>query len=440
MTEAAVASADFAVRLAAGTSAGAGEPAFVRALRERARARVAETGLPTPRLEAWRFTNLKRLAGLELVPAEAVAGTLDVTPWVVSDAHLAVVVNGRLAPALSRLDGLPAGLTIEPLSTAWDRRPELVEARLGRHVALDEHPLAALNTALFPAGLLIHVAAGTMVERPLQVLHVTVGDDAPRLAAPRLLVVAERASQATLVEQYVGLGGDTLTLPVTELHLDAGAVLRHTRLQEERRDADHIALQQSWLERDANLASLAVNLGGRLFRADVDAVLAGEGGHASLDGLYLVEASQHSDTQMRVRHAAPHCTSHELYKGVLDGDSRAVFNGRIIVDPGAQKTDAIQSNRNLLLSEGALAFSNPQLEIFADDVRCTHGSTVGRLDEDAVFYLRSRGIGRAAAESLLTWAFASELVRKVPVDQVRERLEAFLFQRLPQGEIVAEAV
>lgn len=413
-------------------------PAFVAELRRAGRDRILEAGLPTPRREAWRFTNLKRIAETVFEPAPA--ATADPGPWAVDGAHLAVMVNGRFAPGLSRLAELPDGVTVGSLAQAWRDRPELVKRHLGRRVQLDDHPVAALATAAFVDGVMVHVARGVAVDEPIQVLHVAVGCDAPVAAAPRLLVIAEATSQATVVEQYVGVGGGTLTLPVTELELAPGAVLRHVRLQEEARNTDHVALQTAFLERDAQLESVAVNLGGLLFRADVDAVLAGEGAHAAIDGLYLVEGDQHSDTQLRVRHAAPHCTSHELYKGILDGSARSVFNGRIVVDPGAQKTDAIQANRNLLLSDGALAFSNPQLEIFADDVRCTHGSTVGRLDEDAVFYLRSRGLDRAAAESLLTWAFASELVQRIPVDPVRERLERFLFERLPQGEVVQEAV
>jgi len=413
-------------------------PTFVAELRRAGRDRFLEVGLPTPRQEAWRFTNLKRIAETAYGPAPA--ATADPAPWTVVGAHLAVMVNGRFSPELSRLGGLPDGITVGSLAAAWSDRPELVQRHLGHRARLDDHPVAALATAAFVDGVFVHLGRGVAVDEPIQVLHVAVGGDRPVAAAPRLLVVAEETSQATVVEQYVGLGGDTLTLPVSELELAAGAVLRHVRLQEEPRDADHVALQTAFLGRDAQLESVAVNLGGLLFRADVDAVLAGEGAHAALDGLYLVEASQHSDTQLRVRHAAPRCTSHELYKGILDGSGRSVFNGRIVVDPGAQKTDAIQANRNLLLSDGARAFSNPQLEIFADDVRCTHGSTVGRLDEDAVFYLRSRGLDRAAAESLLTWAFASELVQRIPVDSVRERLERFLFERLPQGEVVQEAV
>jgi Fe-S cluster assembly protein SufD len=217
-------------------------------------------------------------------------------------------------------------------------------------------------------------------------------------------------------------------------------VLRHVRLQEESAAATQLGLQQVRLERDATLSSHAVVLGGGLTRTEVDATLDGEGADCGLDGLYLVDGRRHVDHNVLVRHARPHGSSRQLYKGVLEGRARAVFNGRIVVDHGAQRTDARQANRNLLLSDDALVNSNPQLEIFADDVRCTHGSTVGRLDQEAVFYLRSRGIGRAAAESLLTYAFAAEVVQRIPVEEVRERLERHLFARLPRGEVVREAV
>jgi len=310
---------------------------------------------------------------------------------------------------------------------------------LGKGVDLQEHPFAALNTANFVDGAFIHLERGTVVDRPIHLLFVTAGGDAPVWCAPRTLISADPTAEATIVEHYVSTGGETLTVPVTELQLAPGAVVKHCRLQEESREARHIALQTARLGRDSRLESVALSVGGALSRTDISAELGAPGAHASLDGLYLVEDSQHTDTQLRVRHAAPHCTSHELYKGILDGKSRAVFLGRIMVDEGAQKTDAIQSNRNLLLSQGALVNSNPQLEILADDVRCTHGSTVGRLDEEAVFYLRSRGIDRATAESLLTYAFAVEVADLIPVGEVRERIERHLVARLPQGELAKEA-
>jgi Fe-S cluster assembly protein SufD len=211
-------------------------------------------------------------------------------------------------------------------------------------------------------------------------------------------------------------------------------------VQRESREAFHVATFQILAERDSAPSSHSISIGGGLVRNDINAVLAGEGVDCILNGLYLAEGRQHVDTHMRVEHAAAHCASHELYKGVLDGKARAVFDGLIYVHKGAQKTDAKQSNRNLLLSRDAIANSNPQLEIFADDVKCTHGSTVGQLDDDAIFYLRSRGIGAEAARSLLTYAFASDVVERIKVEPVRRDLEELLFARLPQGEVVRQAV
>jgi Fe-S cluster assembly protein SufD len=414
-----------------------GEPASVLDLRLEAGRAFSAAGVPTPKNEAWRFTNLKKLAATPHVFAGP--ATAEIAPWLLGDGHRLVFVNGRFDAALSQVGKLPDGVTVRSLASALVDDLPLATRVLGRGVDLSRHPFAALNTTSFVDGAFIHLAGGVVVDEPIALLFVSVPGERPTWSAPRTVIVAETTSQATIVEHYAGAGGETLTVPVTELHLEPGAVIRHVRLQEESREARHIAVQTSRQARDSRLESIAINIGSGLARVDVGAELLGEGADCVLNGLYVVDGTQHVDTSMRVRHAVPHCSSHELYKGILDGSSRAVFNGRIIVDPGAQKTDAIQSNRNLLLSSGALVNSNPQLEIFADDVRCTHGSTVGRLDEEAVFYLRSRGIGRAAAESLLTYAFAAEIVQMVPVAEVRERLEQHLVDRLPHGELAREA-
>jgi Fe-S cluster assembly protein SufD len=427
----------FTMQLAEAAVAEREEPAFVADLRRRGRDLFLSSGVPTPRHEEWRFTNLKAIADTTYRTVAADRGAE--VPWRLEDAVTLVFVNGRFAPELSNTDAADDGLTVTPIARALDERPGLIEPWLGRRLPLEDHPFAAFNSATFVDGAFIHVGRDAVIERPVHLVFLAAGDGSPSFNAPRTLVVAEPGAQLSIVEQYAGPGGDTLTIPVTEFHVGQNAIVRHVRLQEEARDAAHVAVQHAWIDRDATLDSVAVNLGGRLARTDVDAVIDGEGAHATLNGLYLVEDEQHTDTQLRVRHARPHGTSHELYKGILDGGGRSVFNGRIVVDPGAQKTDAVQSNRNLLLSDRALAYSNPQLEIFADDVRCTHGSTVGRLDDDAVFYLRSRGLDEAAATSLLTYAFAAEVVQSITVDPVRERLERFLFERLPQGDLVKDA-
>ena len=249
------------------------------------------------------------------------------------------------------------------------------------------------------------------------------------------------AHDLVIKQQFATVGdGPYLTSPVTEVVVRDNAVVDHYKLQRESTEAFHMATFQIHLGRDGNFSSHSISWGGGLVRNDVNAVLDGEGSEATLNGLYMVEGNQLVDNHMRVDHVAAHCDSHELYKGILEGNSRAVFNGRIFVHPGAQKTDAKQTNRNLLVSPDALCNSNPQLEIFADDVKCTHGSTVGQLDDVAVFYLRSRGIGEEAAKSLLTYAFAADIVERIKVKPVRQDLEEFLFRRLPKGDIVRQAV
>jgi len=431
------AESSFVEGLRAGIGNIEGEPERVVALRHEGSRAFAAAGIPTPKLEAWRFTNLRALTATP--HASAGPAAVDIAPWTLADGHRLVFVNGLYSPELSEIGELPDGVTICPLAAMLISGNERASFALGKGIDLETHAFAALNTANFVDGAYIHLDRGAVADKPIHLLFVTSGNESPVWCAPRTLISADSAAEATIVEHYASSGGETLTVPVTELQLAPGAVIKHARLQEESRDARHIALQSARLGRDSRLESVALNVGAALSRTDIQAELGAPGAHAALDGLYLVEDSQHTDTQIRVRHAAPHCTSHELYKGILDGKARAVFLGRIMVDEGAQKTDAIQSNRNLLLSQGALVNSNPQLEILADDVRCTHGSTVGRLDEEAVFYLRSRGIDRATAESLLTYAFAAEVVDLIPVDEVRERIERHLVDRLPQGELAREA-
>jgi Fe-S cluster assembly protein SufD len=437
MTATATTAATFIDHLGARVGSIEGESEAIVSLRLEASRAFTAAGVPTPRQEAWRFTNLKDLAATAHDPAAP--ATADITPWQLADSHRLVFVNGRFDAGLSVVGDLPDGVTVCSLAGALAGGSERAVFALGKGVDLASYPFAAFNTANFIDGAFIHLSRGVVVKQPIHLLFVSAGGDRPTWSAPRTVISADPTSEATIVEQYVGTGGETLTVPVTELHLAPGANIDHVRLQEESRKARHIAFQSSRQGRDSRLSSIALNVGAALARTDIDAELGAPGAHAFLDGLYLVEDTQHTDSHLQVRHAAPHCTSHELYKGILDGKARAVFNGRIIVDPGAQKTDAIQSNRNLLLSTGALVNSNPQLEILADDVRCTHGSTVGRLDEEAVFYLRSRGIDRATAESLLTYAFAAEIVQQIPVAEVRERMEQHLVERLPQGELAREA-
>jgi Fe-S cluster assembly protein SufD len=307
---------------------------------------------------------------------------------------------------------------------------EFVKRHLGSLEPLDDRPFDALNAAVLADGAVIHVPAGVAVERPVQLLFVSGPSQRPTVCAPRILIVAEASSSVTVEEHHAGSDGVALSCPVSEIVVGPRAVVRHMAVQDESRRTHHIASRHVTVGQAGRYEAQAISLGGALARTDIQVVLDGEDAEASLDGLSLTDGSQQADSHLTVRHRVPNCRSHQLYKGILAGSSRAVFNGRIVVDQDAQKTDATQSNRNLILSDDAVANSNPQLEILADDVRCTHGSTIGRLDEEAVFYLRARGIGRAEARRLLTLAFAGEVLDRIPAEPLREELRQRVSERL----------
>ncbi len=405
-------------------------PELLQDLRQRGRESFATFGLPSRRQEEWRFTRLKGIEEEIFQPPDVVASRIDISPWRVSDAHLLVFIDGIFSPDVSEVSDLPDGVVVSNLVLATASNSKAVAEHLGSLAGLERHPFAALNTALVADGAFIHLPAGVEMERPIQLVFVSGSEGRSTLSAPRILIVAEAASRATVVEQYLGDGGASLSCPVSEIVLAEDSVLDHVVVQEEEISAHHLAVRQIRLAAASRYSAQTLSLGGALTRSDIGVVLDGEGVEASLDGLYLADGVQQADTHLTVRHARPDCSSHQLYKGILAGSARAVFNGRIIVDQDAQKTDANQSNRNLLLSDSATVYSNPQLEIFADDVRCTHGSTVGRLDEEAVFYLRSRGIARDEAIRMLTLAFAGEVLERVPVEALRERLELVVASRL----------
>jgi len=407
-------------------------PELLQNLRERGRDSFLALGLPNRRQEEWRFTRLDGIGEKIFEPPDVVAASIDISPWRVNDAYLLVFVDGIFSPDVSEVSGLPDGVVVSNLELATASESNVVSENLGGLAGLEGHPFAALNTAIVADGAFIHLPAGMELERPIQLVFVSGSEGRSTISAPRILVVAEPRSRATVVEQHLGDGGASLSCPVSEIVLAEGATLDHIAVQEEEISANHLAVRQIRLAAASRYSAQAVSLGGALARTDIGVILDGEGAVASLDGLCLVGGDQQANTHLTVQHKRPHCNSHQLYKGILAGSSRAVFTGRIIVDQDAQKTDATQSNRNLLLSDGATVHSNPQLEIFADDVRCTHGSTVGRLDEEAVFYLRSRGIARDQAIRLLTLAFAGEVLERLPVEALRERLETVIASRLAE--------
>ncbi len=416
----------------------ASEPPALQDLRARAAATFEGRGVPSVREEAWRFTNVAEVARTPW----ALATSTPIDPAEIAlrrwpGSRVVVVVDGRLRPELS--DALPSGIELTTSSAAAAAGDERVLAHLGRLARIGDHPFAALNTALFPEAVALLIAPRAVIGEVIQVLCFSTGGERPQASFPRLLIVAGEASEAKVVEHWIGLGsGRRLICPVEEVVAEAAAVLEHARVQDEAAGTYLLGAQQLEVARGANVASRTFTFGAGLIRNDVGAALIGEGVDCHLDGLYVLRGEQHVDNHMLVDHVAPHCDSHELFKGVLDGRSRAVFNGLLHVHPGAQKTDAKQTNRNLLLSKEALVNTNPQLEIYADDVKCTHGSTVGELDREAMFYLRCRGIGEEAARSLLTWAFAREIVDHVGIAPLVAELEERLIRGLPQGEIVRQ--
>jgi Fe-S cluster assembly protein SufD len=391
-------------------------------VRREAKAAFDAVGLPAPGNEDWRQTNVQGLASIPFVaapPAELDAEALAAGPRV-------VLVNGRVA----KLDGLPEGVTVLSLARALAEIPETIEPHLGRVAPTTGHPFAALNTALFEDGVLVSIPAGAQIGPAIQIVHASVADAGPAAVLPRVLIVAGPRSSATVVEMFVSKGGTTLTSAVTEIVVLEGARVDHVKLQAESEDAWHIAAIAGRVARDGRLASHNVSWGAKLARNDIGAVLDGEGASCHLYGLYLADGSQHVDNHTWLDHAKPHCPSWEMYKGILAGSARAVFNGRIIVRQDAQKTDAKQSNKNLILSDGAVVYTRPQLEIYANDVRCTHGATIGRLDEAAVFYLRSRGLGAVQARDLLVHAFADDVLAKIPDQPTRAAAGRALYARL----------
>lgn len=420
------------------------DPAWLRERRTAAFARHVEKGLPGPRDEGWRHTPTAGLTRTRFEPADPRAvADLDL-PGLVPRGALrgleAVFVNGRLVPSLSHLEAAGAkGVRIVPLREAAGSS----EARehLGRVVPDDGCVFADLNTAFAEDAAVVLISPGAVVQEPIHLLHLSVPGEAPTVSYARSLVIAGRGSESRLVESYAGPDGRPYLLnAVTELLLADGARVDRAKLQVEGGEALHVSSLACRLGRDAVFADRAFSLGAALSRNDIDLCLDGEGAEGILDGLFALDGRRVADTHSRIDHARPHGTSRQLYKGILDDASRGVFDGLVRVRPGAQKTDAAQANRNLLLSRESLVHSNPRLEIRADDVKCKHGSTTGQLDPEALFYLRARGLGEAAARSLLTWAFAGDLLREVTVEPVRRVVERRLQAHLPGVAELREAL
>ncbi len=418
------------------------DPSWLRARRTAAIARFVERGLPTPRDEAWRHTPTAPLAKGRFLPADpASRADASALPRESLGGSLFVLVNGRLSPELSSLDPGQSGVEVTSLREVLRTQPGRLEGWLGRVAEGQTSVFADLNTAFAEDGAVVLVAPGATLKEPIHLAHLSAGNGQPTVSYARTLVVAGRSSECRLVESFSSPeASGSLTNAVTEVVVEDNAFVDRYKLQQEGKAALHVATLAVRLGRDARFADHSLAFGAALSRNDIDVRFDAEGGDCALEGLFVVDGRRVADTHSRVEHAKPRCSSRELYKGVLDGQARGVFNGLVVVHKGAQKTDAWQMNRNLLLSREALVHSTPQLEILADDVKCKHGSTTGQLDANALFYLRSRGIGEGEARGLLTWAFASDLVRKLEIEPLRRSVGRHLQANLPGIAGLAEAL
>ncbi len=407
-------------------------PDWLQALRKQGMARLQALGFPTMKNEDWHFTSVApitervfRPAPLEVrgvKRADLARFNFDENDW-----HTFVFVNGAFSEGLSSTVGLAEGVRVSSLARAIKSGATGVERQLGKIATFEQHTFTALNTAFISDGAFIELAADAIVEQPIHLVFVSEGEG---VSHPRNLVVAGRHSRATVIESYVSLrDSGYFTNAVTEISLGEGAHLDHYKLQRESEKAFHVGTVQIREARDSQLHSFSLAVGGSLARTNIYTSLDGNAATCTLNGLYLTDGTQHIDNQTSIEHIAPNCPSHELYKGVLDGRSHGVFNGKVYVHPEAQKTDGKQSNNNLLLSPTARVDTKPQLEIFADDVKCTHGATVGRLDDLAMFYLNSRGIGPETARMLLTYAFAADVLETIELEALKKQLEKMVLAR-----------
>jgi Fe-S cluster assembly protein SufD len=411
------------------------DPVWLRLLREDAMALFCESGFPTTRDEDWRFTNLASLAQTTFRRAaidDAWLSAEEIEPYRLKESACELVfLNGHFSPSLSTMGNLPSGLTVSSLAEGIKKSPERIESHLGRYVDTRRDAFAALNTAMFEDGAEVLIQRRTVVDRPIHILYVSAGSNGPIMTHPRNLIVAEPQSQAAVVEDYVSFGeAAAFSNAVTELVADDDAIISHCMIERENYASSNVSTLRIEQGRGSNVASHSVLLGGGLVRNNVHPVLAGLGAECLINGLFIGGGRQHLDNYMLVEHVSPNGSSRQFYNGILDEQARGVFHGRIIVHKDAQKTDAKQTNRNLLLSDDARIDTKPQLEIHADDVKCTHGATIGQIDEDALFYLRSRGFNEISARRLLLYAFSRECLDRINQAPVRNIVENLIQQRL----------
>lgn len=424
-----------------------GEAPWIQKERRAAIERFQAMGFPTQRQEAWKHTDVRPVTKIPFKayatpePLRLPGDLIEAHTFGVLKCSQLVFVNGHFAPKLSYLRWLPEGVRVRSLGEVRQMRPRDLERYLGKYAPAGKHAFTALNTAFMQDGAFVHIPPGRVVEEPIHLLYVSTSQPQATVSHPRNLIVLEGETQATIIESYAGLDkGVYLTNAVTEIDVGAGAVLDHYKMQRESEAAFHFSTTAIHQDRGSHVTSNSLSLGASLVRNDVDTLFRDEGGELALNGLYVLHGQQHCDNHTFIDHARPNCTSRELFKGILDGKSQGIFYGMILVRKDAQKTNARQTNKNLLLSKEAFADSTPGLEILADDVKCSHGSTVGQLDEDAIFYLRSRGIDEETARAMLTYAFASEIINSVKVASMRIKLDQLILSRLPSTELLEEGL
>jgi len=422
------------------------EPHWLRQLRENAFERFEQVGFPTVADEEWKYTNVAPIAKTNFAPptvsSEArLTGENNLARFLLDEAHESqlVFVNGVFQKELSSFDGLPIAPVDLVAGVRAGQDESIVLEHLARYARPDQNGFTALNTALFSSGAFIRIPSGAKIDAPIHLLFISGSVDraTPFASFPRALIIVEKGSEATIIESYASVDESRyLNNAIVEMVVSESARLQHFRVQRESPRAFHVATTKVDVGRNAGYDTTAINLGAALSRHDIGVMMDHEGAECRVDGLYMVDGDQHTDTHSVIDHRQPRCTSHQLYKGILDGKSRAVFNGKVFVRHGAQQTDARQTNKNLLLSNEAHVDTKPQLEIFADDVKCAHGAAIGQLDEDEVFYLESRGINPALARNILTYGFAEEVIEKITIDSIKRELDTAVLHRLHASLIV----
>jgi Fe-S cluster assembly protein SufD len=413
-------------------------PSWLARLREGAFERFEEAGLPTTGEEDWKYTNVAPLARRAFaVAGEEGAAKIErdaVEQFVYEEARRSrlVFVNGVFNRELSSLEALPRGFVAEDLGAALaGEHAGVVREHLGKLSEQAGDAFSSLNTSFLHGGAFLHAPKDAQADAPVQLLFLSTQADAEAAAFPRILIVAERNSRLDIIERYAAVGeASYFTDAVVEVFVGEGARINHCKVQDESGRAFHVASTRAELARDGFYDLTTVTLGAQLSRHNIKVELGSEGAECRVDGLYIVGTGQHADTHSLINHLKPRCTSRQNYKGILDGKSRAVFNGRVFVHEGAHGTDAEQSNKNLLLSTDARVDTKPQLEIYNDDVKCSHGATVGQLEEEELFYLLSRGLHADLARNLLTYGFAEEIVEKIKFESIRAQLDRAILSRL----------